>query len=111
LHPSTKALILCEELFLIAAFKQSAHSLGRALLIAALKQSAESANYESQGQVPVLQGTSPLVTPENDLERCRRGIGLLREHQLRAIKSSIEVQYSNLIAEAREALRVYETFR
>jgi hypothetical protein len=50
---SSKALILCEELFLIAAFKQS----------------AESANYGSQGQVPVLQGTSPLVAYEIRLER------------------------------------------
>jgi hypothetical protein len=35
-------------------------------------RSAEGANYESQGQAPVLQGASPLVAYEITLERCRR---------------------------------------
>jgi hypothetical protein len=37
--------------------------------IAPLKQSAEGANYESQGQAPVLQGASPLVESQNDSKR------------------------------------------
>jgi hypothetical protein len=86
-----------------------------ASLIVSLKQSAESANYVSQGQVPVLQGTSPLVTYEISLERCRRGIGLVRQHQLRAFEcnGSIyeRVVHSNINVDMEEALKYLETFR
>jgi hypothetical protein len=81
-----KSYLLCEEASLIAPLKASPVTL--------LKQSAEGANYVSQGQVPALQGTSPLVEFYKILgalkERTRSGPTLPTP----AIERHFEVQLS-----------------
>jgi hypothetical protein len=56
---NARALLL-SEISLIAPLNARALLLLETSLIAPLKKSAEGANYESQGQAPVLQGASPL---------------------------------------------------